>query len=160
MKSRLRLFSYLLLVVVAFAASSPGPAQAQGRGATRDIPYATNFAINVNSGNGATATSPDAVPLNKRLVIEFVSVMVSSAAGEKPSFFLYDSVNGAGRFYWIPLTLTDPSSGAGVYRASELVRLSHDGNGVDGPGAACTRNANSFSAMTCSITLSGYLVDK
>lgn len=160
MKRHHRRVSSLLLAIAAFAAWSPGPAEAQGR-ATRDLPYATSFVINVGSGNSVGALSPDAVPSNKRLVIEFVSVVVTAQPGEKPSLYLNDSVNGYGRAYWIPLTLAETAaSGAEVYRASQLVKLNHDGNGTHGPGAQCSRNVNSFAPLTCHLTLSGYLVDK
>ncbi len=160
MKLQHRLFSLLLLAVAAFAAWSPGPAQAQGRTA-RDIPYATTFLITVPYGsNGNGVFSPDVVPLNKRLVIEFVSASVSVQPGDKPSLYLNDAVNGAGRLYWIPLTLVDALSGIEVYRASQLVKIYHDGNGANGPGAQCGRYFNTFQPVTCSLTISGYLVDK
>lgn len=97
------------------------------------------------------------MPLNKRLVIEFVSVRVFSQAGETPQFGLQDSVNGAARVYMIPLTLGGGGQG---YTATQLVRLYNDGNGVNGPGAQCLRDQNSFTTQTCSISLSGYLIDK
>lgn len=159
MKLPHRLVSLLLLAVAAFAAWSPCPVQAQGR-AARDIPYATNFVITVPYGsNGNGMFSPDVVPLNKRLVIEFVSMSVAVQSGDKPSLFLNDAVNGAGRIYWIPLTLVDAGA-TEVYRASQLVKIYHDGNGANGPGAQCGRYFNTFAPVTCSVTISGYLVDK
>jgi len=160
MQSKNLLLSVLLLVAGALAALSPGPVEAQVGGAPmRVVPYATNFGITVQSGNSADGFSPDVVPLNKRLVIEFISVFVQAQTGDKPSFYLRDSVNGHGRTYWIPLTLTDPG-GTEVYRATQLVKLYYDGDGVSGPAVGCGRNFNSYTVMTCSVTLSGYLIDK
>ena len=154
-----RLVSLLFLAASAFAAFSPGAAQAQGR-AARDLPYATNFLITVPSGSNVNGMfSPDVVPLNKRLIIEFVSVTVTAQNGDKPALFLSDLVNGAGRNYWIPLMLVD-AGGTDVYRASQLVKLNHDGNGANGPGAQCARYFNTYAPVTCSLTISGYLVDK
>ena len=155
-----RLVPQLLLTTAALLALGAGPAAAQGR-AARDIPYATNFVINL-SNNSTNAFSPDPVPLNKRLVIEFVSVFVSAQSGDKPAVFLSDLVNGAGRNYWLPLTLQDPAGPGGTeyYRATQLVKLYHDGNGVNGPGAFCTRSYITFAPVTCSFNISGYLVDK
>jgi hypothetical protein len=150
----------VILGAAAFATLIAGPADAQGRSA-RDIPYATSFLVTVNNGSGTNGYSPDAVPSSKRLVIEFVSVTVVAQPGEKPSLYLNDSVNGVGHAYWIPLTLAETAaSGAEVYRASQLVRLNHDGNGTNGPGAQCLRNVNGFNSMSCQLTISGYLVDK
>ena len=155
------LVSVVLVATAALAAWWAGPAAAQGRGATRDIPYATNFAITVGQGNGSVGLfSPDPVPANKRLVIEFVSVTAIGQAGEKPSLFLNDLVSGAGRLYWIALA-PDPAGGPNVYRGSQLVKLYHDGDGASGPGASCGRNPSSFTTtMMCSVTISGYLIDK
>lgn len=160
MTPRHRLVSWFLLAAATFLTFGAGTAAAQGR-ATRDIPYATNFVINVSS-NSVNAFSPDAVPLNKRLVIEFVSVSVSAQSGDKAVVFLSDVVNGASRNYWIPLTLVDAAGPGGTefYRATQLVKLYHDGNGVDGPGAFCGRYYITFAPVSCHFTISGYLVDK
>lgn len=161
MKSRNRLLSFLLLALVAVAAASPGPAEAQARGPARDTPYSTSFVINLTSGSGTNAYSPDIVPSNKRLVIEFASVTVVAQPGDKPSLSLNDVVNGAAHAYWIPLTLVETaSSGLEVYRATQLVKLNHEGNGLGGPSAQCSRAVNSFVPLSCQVTLSGYLVDK
>lgn len=155
-----RLLSRLLLAAAALLAFGAGPAAAQGR-AARDLPYATSFSINVSSGSGANAYSPDPVPANKRLIIEFVSVSFTVPPGEKPELFLNDSVNGFSRAYWIPLAMVDTAnSGMETYRASQLVKLSHDGNGTSGPGAQIHRNVNSWGPMSSHITISGYLIDK
>ena len=164
MTPRHRPVALFLAAVAALLAFGAAPAAAQGR-ATRDIPYATNFVITVASNsnsNGNGAASPDAVPLNKRLVIEYVSVSVFAQSGDQPSLFLSDLVNGAGRNYWIPLTLVDAAGPGGMeaYRASQLVKLNHDGNGVNGPAAQCGRRYNTYAPVTCSLTISGYLVDK
>lgn len=161
MKSQ-RLISVLLLTAVTAAAAIPDLAQAQPRGGqARETPYSTMFLVNVRQGlNVNNAFSPDPVPLNKRLVIEFISAIVSAPAGDKVSLHLSDSVAGAGRNYWIPLTLTDPGGVTEHYRATQLVKMYHDGDGVNGPGAFCGRYYNSLGPVTCSITLTGYLVDK
>ena len=155
-----RLASWFLLAAATFLTFGAGTAVAQGR-AARDIPYATNFSFTV-PGNSIGLHSPDAIPLNKRLVIEFVSVSVMAQSGDKPVLFLSDLVNGAGRNYWIPLTLVDAAAPGGmeVYRASQLVKLYHDGDGVSGPGVQCGRYYSTFAPVTCSFTISGYLVDK
>ena len=161
MKSRNRLLSFFLLALVAVAASSPGSAEAQARGTTRDTPYSTSFIINLTGGSGANAYSPDIVPSNKRLIIEFASVTVVAQPGDKPSLYLNDVVNGAAHAYWIPLTLSETgSSGTEVYRATQLVKLNHEGNGLGGPGAQCLRMVPSFTPLSCQVTLSGYLVDR
>jgi hypothetical protein len=158
MKPRNRISS-LLLAAAALLASGAGPAAAQGR-AARDIPYATDFVITVPYGsNSAGAVSPHAVPLNKRLVIDFVSAVVTAQSGDKVVLSLSDLVNGAGRNYWIPLTLVD-AGGTEVWRASQLVKVNHDGNGVNGPAAQCSRYFNTLAPVTCHLTISGYLVDK
>ena len=159
MKSHHRLVSTLLLAVAAFTGVSP--AQAQGR-AGRDIPYATTFAITVAAGRNVVGQfSPDPVPADKRLVIEFVSIAAFAQGGERPSVFLNDLVGGAGRLYWIALTQPDPVGDPNVWRTGQLLKLYHDGNGVNGPGASCGRGLSSTTTtLTCSYTISGYLVDK
>lgn len=157
---KLQRWQVFALFLAVGTALSPAPAAAQGR-ATRDMPYATSFTINVGSGSGVGASSPDPVPSNKRLIIEFVSVVATAQPGEKPSVSLNDSVNSYARSYWIPLTLIGTApSGVEVYGASQLVKLNHEGNGVNGPGALCARGVNSFVPLTCQITISGTLVDK
>jgi hypothetical protein len=161
MQPRSVLLSGLVMAAAAFAAMNPGTAEAQGRPAAV-VPYSTSFDVNVASGTGTNGYSADAVPANKRLVIEFVSVVVTSQPGDKPSLHLQDSVNGFSRPYWIPLTLTDPAGVApvDVYRSTQLVKLYHDGNGANGPGAQCMRNSNGFTLTSCHVTVTGYLIDK
>jgi hypothetical protein len=149
------------VILLAVAALGAGPVQAQGRPVSSPVPYATNFVLTVANGNGVNGFSPDAVPATKRLVIEFVSVTIVAQPGDKPSLYLNDLVNGAGRAYWLPLTLAEVgASGAEVWRASQLVKLNHDGNGANGPGGQCLRVVSSVVPMTCQFTISGYLVDK
>jgi hypothetical protein len=121
-------------------------------------PYATNFSISIVSGSGANGFSPNVVPARKRLVIEFVSIAVVLDPTESPLFSLQDSVKGISHSY--VLALTPVSQGASEWRTTQLVKLYHDGNGANGPGATCSRRQNSFSSMTCDITISGYLIDK
>jgi hypothetical protein len=148
------------VILLAVAALGAGPALAQGRATSPPIPYATSFVLTVN-GSGVNGFSPDAVPATKRLVIEFVSVTVVAQPGEKPALYLNDLVNGGGRAYWVPLTLAEVgASGVEVWRASQLVKLNHDGNGSNGPGGQCLRAVISGAPMTCQFTISGYLVDK
>jgi hypothetical protein len=151
--------SALLSAAALCLAFATGPAQAQGR-AARDIPYATSFGVNFSNSSGAFATSQDAVPSNKRLVIEYVSVTITAQPGDRPALYLNDSVNGAGHAYWIPLTLDPAANGAEIWRGSQLVKLNHDGDGTHGPAIQCNRSANAQTPMSCFATISGYLVDK
>jgi hypothetical protein len=165
MKAKTVLVSGLLLAAVVLAVLSAGPVEAQSRPVSgREVPYSTRIDINFQNGTGAGGYSTDVIPSNKRLVMEFVSVVVSVPPGDKPLLHVSDVVNGYGRPYWIPLTLTDPASAGGgafdVYRATQLVKLYHEGNGVGGPGAQCIRNHNGFGPISCHVTVSGYLVDR
>lgn len=168
MKPKSLLFSFLALTLGGIAVLSPQAVEAQARPIpTREAappgrePYSTNFAVTLTSGSGTNGFSADPVPSNKRLVIEFVSVRIIISPNETPLFALNDSVNGASRAYLIPMTLAGSSNaGNNDYRATQLVRLYHDGNGVNGPGAQCSRSVNTFTPLTCDITLSGYLIDK
>ena len=158
---RSRLLSSLVLAAASLAAALPAPADAQGRPSSRETPYATTFSINVTSGSGASAHAPDVVPIGKRLVIEYVSVIVFAQPGERPYVHLNDNVNGHSRAYWVPLTLTDPSTtSAEVYRSSQQVKLYFDGTGIGGPGGQCSRNIATFTPLSCGLTISGYLIDK
>jgi hypothetical protein len=160
MKTR-NIVSSTLLAAAAVVAFSAGPALAQGRPASSPLPYATSFVITLANGTGTNGFSPDIVPATKRLIVEFVSVTVVSQPGDKPALYLNDLVNGGGRAYWIPLTMVETAaSGAEVWRATQLVKLNHDGNGANGPGAQCSRGVNSSVPMTCQLTVSGTLVDK
>ena len=123
-------------------------------------PYSTLFNITITSGNGTIANSPNPVPANRRLVIEFVSIRVIVTPGEQPRFALQDSVNGASIPYILPLALAATGSYGEEWRTTQLVKLYHDGNGVNGPGADCGREQNSFSQLTCSIAISGYMIAK
>ncbi|HSI53453.1 MAG: hypothetical protein ACAH21_05405 [Ramlibacter sp.] len=155
LRSLVSMFLPMAAILIAMAC---GPAQAQGRG-SRDVPYNTSFGLNITNGSGGNTYSPDVIPASKRLVIEYVSVSVTAGPGDKPSLFLNDSVNGASRSYWIPLTLVD-ASGYEYYRASQQVKLNYDGNGIGGPGFQCLRGVNSLAPLSCFVTISGYLVDK
>jgi hypothetical protein len=122
-------------------------------------PYATTFFITLTSGSGANGYSPDAVPADKRLVIEFVSISVLLEPKEGPPIFaLNDSINGVAHNY--VLELKPVSTGSNEYRTTQLVKLYHDGNGANGPGAQCSRRQNSWNRMECTITISGYLINK
>lgn len=155
---------FALTVAAAFL-PGPEPAHAQQRPTlTREVappgtePYATTFVINVVSGSGANGYSSDPVPANRRLVIEFVSVSTILDTGQTPLFSLQDSIAGISNAYVLPLTLVSSGSGGDLYRATQLVRLYHDGNGASGPGAQCSRNQNAFSSFSCTVTISGYLI--
>ena len=155
-----RLLPRFALAAACIIAALPLTAAAQGRTA-RDVPYSTSFSVTLSSGSGTNGFSPDAVPANKRLVVEFVSVYVQATPGEKPAVYLQDSVNGAARAYWVPLTLTETTpSGWEIYRSTQMVKLYVDGNGSNGPALQCSRGANSFSTQQCSVTLTGYLTDR
>lgn len=159
---RQRLAHVLALAVATAGAWAPVLAEAQTRGGgSRETPYATTVGINLSSGSGANAYSTDVVPTGKRLVIEYVSVIVTAQPGERPYVYLNDNVNGHARAYWFPLTLTDPSTtSVEVYRGSQQVKLYFDGTGFSGPGGQCSRNISTFTPLSCTLTISGYLVDK
>jgi hypothetical protein len=153
----------LIVGAGALLLASPDLADAQQRAIpTREVappgdePYATQFTINVPSGNGVVASSPDPVPAGKRLVIEFVSVTVIIDSAETPYFALNDAINGVSHAYLLPLS---PGVNAN-YQTTRLVKLYHDGNGASGPSAQCARLQNSFSPMSCNIVISGYLIDQ
>jgi hypothetical protein len=147
--------------------SSPQRAEAQVRPTpVREVlppggePYSTLFSITLTSGSGTNGFSPDPVPANRRLVIEFVSVRVIVSPPDKPRFALQDSVNGTANPYILPLQLASTGTFGEEYRATQLVKLYHDGNGANGPGADCAREQNSFNPMTCTVVISGYLMPK
>lgn len=159
--------TFAAVVVGTLLLSSPEPADAQQKVVpTREVapaghePYHTNFAITV-TGNSANGFSPDAVPANKRLVVEFISVRVFVQPGEAPRFNLYDALPGASLIYGVPLTFFGSFSAADEYQATQSVRLYHDGNGSHGPQALCGRHQIlSNSPTVCDITISGYLINK
>jgi hypothetical protein len=122
--------------------------------------YSTIFSISVVSGNGSNGFSPDPIPANRRLVIEFVSVSMILQPGEKPLFTLDDSVGGASHPFWLPLEFVGSGSVGDQYRTTQLVKLYFDGNGVNGPGASCGREQNSFAPMQCTIAISGFLIPR
>ena len=123
-------------------------------------PYATTFSISVISGNGANGYSPDPVPVDRRLVIEFVSVRMIVQPSEKPLFALDDVINGISHAYLLPMTFAGSYGIGDEYRVTQTVKLYHDGNGANGPGAQCSRDQNSFAPMECTVTISGYLIPK
>jgi hypothetical protein len=147
--------------------SSTAPASAQKKATpTREVappghePYHTNFAITA-TGNSANGFAPDAVPADKRLVIEFVSARVFVQPGEAPRFNLYDALPGGALPYGIPLTFFGSFLAADEYQANQMIRLYHDGNGSHGPQALCARDqVLSNTPVLCNITISGYLIDK
>ena len=122
--------------------------------------YSTLFSISVVSGSGSNGFSTDPIPANRRLVIEFVSVSMILQPGEKPLFSLQDSVGGVSNPFWLPLAFVGSGSVGDQYRTTQLVKLYVDGNGVNGPGAFCSRDQNSFAAMQCTIVISGYLIPR
>jgi hypothetical protein len=159
----------MMLIIAACAPliSSPQRAEAQVRPTpVREVmppgsePYSTLFSITLTSGSGTGGYSPDPVPANRRLVIEFVSVRVIVSPPETPRFALQDSNAGGARPYILPLTLATTGTFGEEYRTTQLVKLYHDGDGVNGPGAECAREQNSFNMMTCTIVISGYLIPK
>ena len=157
---------YLVALAGALVLVTPERAEAQRAIPTHEVappgsvPYSTNFSITVPSGSGANGFSPDPIPANKRLVIEFVSVSAIVQPTEAPLFSLQDGINGSSHSYVLALAFTASTGIGDEYRATQLVKLYQDGNGVNGPGATCARRQNSFSPMQCDITISGYLIDK
>ncbi|HEU5468782.1 MAG TPA: hypothetical protein VFU77_05705 [Steroidobacteraceae bacterium] len=156
-----------LIAAIVILVSGPPRAEAQARPTpVREVqppgsePYSTLFSITLSSGSGTNGFSPDAVPANRRLVIEFVSVRVVISPPEKPRFALQDSIGGTSHPYILPLALASTGTFGEEYRATQLVKLYHDGNGANGPGADCAREQNSFNTMTCTVVISGYLIPK
>jgi hypothetical protein len=124
-------------------------------------PYQTMVSLTVGNGqNGADAYSSDPVPADRRLVVEFVSVWMLVPPGQKPLLSLIGSVNGAGMPYTLPLTFVGTTAYGDEYRATHQVRVYHDGNGSNGPGIACARNAIFAGPAPCGATISGYLIGK
>jgi hypothetical protein len=123
-------------------------------------PYATTFTISVPSGSGANGFSPDPIPADRRLVIEFVSASVILQPSEKPLFSLDDSIGGVSHTYVLPVTFVQSYGIGDLYRVTQMVKLYYDGNGVSGPSAQCSRDQNSFAPLECSVTISGYLIPK
>ncbi len=156
-----------MMIATALLTSLPQRAEAQNKTTpVREVappgtePYSTLFTISVVSGSGVVASSPDPVPANRRLVIEFVSVQILLQPGEKPLFTLNDSINGTSHPYLLPMAFIESGTHGDIYRSTQLVKLYHDGNGSSGPGAQCGRNQNSFAPMECSIAISGYLIPR
>lgn len=153
-------------LVGAFLLSSPAPAEAQRATPTREVappgsePYSTLFSISVVSGNGSNGFSTDPVPADRTLVIEFVSIRAILQPTQTPLIALQDSINGAARPYLMPMTLHGPVSIGTEWRVTQLVKLYHEGNGVNGPGAQCAREQNAFAPMECTIVISGYLIPR
>ena len=159
-----------LLVAAAgvMALSSAGPVHAQVRPTpVREVspagsqPYSTLFSIHLTSGNSINGFSPDIVPANRILVIEFVQIRAILQPLEVPMISIDDSVNDASRPFLLPMTFHGTTnSGAQEYRVTQLVKIYHEGNGMNGPGATCGREQNTFNPMDCSFTISGYLIPK
>ena len=112
----------------------------------------------MTGGSGTNGFSPDPVPANRILVIEFVSVRAILQPQQTPLIALQDAVNGASHPYVLPMTLHGPVSIGTEWRVTQLVKLYHEGNGVNGPGAQCGREQNSFTPMECTFVISGYLI--
>jgi hypothetical protein len=124
-------------------------------------PYQTMVSLTVgDTMNGTNAFSGDPVAADRRLVIEFVSVSMLVPPGQKPQFFLIGSVNGAGMPYNLPLTFVGRTGSFDEYRATQQVRVYHDGNGSNGPGIMCSRDVTLQGPAPCSATISGYLIGK
>jgi hypothetical protein len=100
------------------------------------------------------------VPANRILVIEFVSIRAILQPGQTPLIALQDAVNGVSNPFLLPMTLHGPVSIGTEWRATQLVKLYHEGNGANGPGLQCSRDQNSFTPMECTIAVSGYLIPK
>jgi hypothetical protein len=153
-----------LALVGALLLLTPLPAGAQRATLTREVapagsePYSTLFSVSLTSGNGTNGFSPDPVPANRILVIEFVSIRAILQPDQTPMISLQDAVNGASHPYLMPMTLHGPVSIGTEWRTTQLVKLYHEGNGVNGPGGDCAREQNSFTPMQCTFVISGYLI--
>jgi hypothetical protein len=163
---RLAVSTILFAVVGMLLLWSPGPAEAQRAIPTREVappgsePYSTIFSVSLVSGNGTNGFSPDIVPADRILVVEFVMVRAILQPGQTPMIGIDDAVNSASHTYLLPLTLHGPVSTGVEWRLTQLVKVYHEGNGANGPGATCGREQNSFTPMECTFTISGYLVPK
>lgn len=154
--------TFALAMASAWLASLPVGAHAKPQSnVPGGEPYQTFFWETIDPGsNGSNFFSPDPIPADRRLVIEFVSVRFIVPVGDTPMFALQASVGGGGLSYLIPLTFIGTASGRDEYRATMMVRLYSDGNGMNGPGADCSRALRDVGAASCSVTLSGYLIGK
>lgn len=164
------IFSVCMLVAVgALAALRPEPVEAQMKPVlTRDVdapgrhPYQTIISVFVPDFlNSVDTHAGAAIPANKTLVIEFVSVSVIVPTGEKPLFTVGGTVAGGSIPFRIPLTFAGPAfAGKDEYRATQLVRIYSDGDGVSGPDVACGHNILGVGFAECDGSISGYLIDK
>ena len=150
----------LLLLGPERVQAAPKPRLTQEVAPAGSEPYATTFTIVVTSGSGANGYSSDPVPVDRRLVIEFVSASMILQPSEKPLFALEDAINGTSHAYVLPMTFVGSFGIGDQYRVTQSVKLYHDGNGANGPGAQCSRDQNSFGLMECTVTISGYLIPK
>jgi hypothetical protein len=125
-------------------------------------PYQTYVGANISDGSTvANVFSTDPVPADRRLVIEFVSVHMIVPAGQHPRIEVIGLVDGAGMPFDLPLAFVGATPPYGdAYRGTHQVRVYHDGNGVNGPGIFCHRNAAFQGSGICSASISGYLIGK
>ena len=152
----------VIAAVAALAASQPAGAAAKSPSAVPGADaYQTAVTVVVNAGaSGSTGNSVDPVPADRRLVMEFVSVMALVPTGQKPRVELIGLVDGAGLPFAIPLTFVGQFvNGFDEYRSTQQVRVYHDGNGSNGPRIVCSRNLLTGPA-TCNAWISGYLIGK
>ena len=149
----LAVFAVLVALQAAGVAARP-PANVPGA-----EPYQTTVSVTVGNGaNGTNGFSTLPVPADRRLVIEFVSVWMLVPPGQKPNLDLIGQVNGTGLPFRIPLNFVGTTSFGDEYRATQQVRVYHDGNGSNGPGILCSRDIIFQGPAPCSATISGYLV--
>ncbi len=151
--------------IAAFAALFALPPAAVAARPASNVPgaeaYQTMVSLIVDSGvNGVGGNSSDPVSAERRLVIEFVSVMILVLPGQRPQVSLVGQVNGGSVTYAVPLTLVGTTAGFDEYRATHQVRLYHDGNGSVGPGIQCGRVGSVSGPATCTAAISGYLIAK
>lgn len=110
-------------------------------------------------------TTVNAIPLGKRMVVEYISVTCRTMANEAAqvaelSFFAYDSTSMGLIAYALPVTKSTPQPFLGTrYFASQGVRLYADG--ANGPtiGAEMTLTASPQTDVTCDFVISGYTVN-
>lgn len=140
------------------------PIAAGGKPPT-DVPggeaYQTHFAqVILSTSNGSNFFSPDPIPADRRLVIEFVTVRFLVPHGDTPMFGIQTDLGGRGMDFLIPLTFARTGPLGDEYFATMMVRLYYDGDGASGPAASCSRVIRGSGDASCTVQISGYLIGK
>lgn len=148
-----RVMQWALIAMAAFGMQVAGQSWSQP---VRDVeaphraPYQISNTIifGANCANCATATMP-ALPANKRLVVEHVSMSVYAPASGQ--YVCRIGPSGG------PFTVLEPPKHAvGLLVSSQSLRLYLD----QAPIVTCSRNESSATQWTGSVFVSGHLVDR